>query len=303
MRVIGSLLDQAEAGKSFKVPDDFLTSLSLLLEQAGRKDADKALMARMLSLPDPQTIGLSRTKTYPQAIHAVREALLGAFSDRWHDDIQALYLANRTDGAFKNDFPARSQRALKNALLRLLSKGKDGANDLAKTQYDAANNMTDRVGALCVLADGSGHDREDAFTDFHTRFRSYPLVVDKWFSLQAMAVRPSTVDDVARLRGHKDFTLLNPNRVRALYAAFSMNNPVCFHDRSGKGYQFLCDAVIELNKTNPMIAARLLTPMRDWARYEPDLSAQMQAALQRVAQTQSLSSDVYEVVEKTLKAA
>jgi aminopeptidase N len=303
MRVIGGMLDSAEAGQPFELPGAFLESLALLLEQAARGDADKALMARALSLPDPQTIGQYRDKAYPQAIHAVRESILGAFAEQRHADLIRLYNANIAKGGFSSDFAARAQRALKNTILRILSKHADGAVELAKVQYDAADNMTDRVGALSVLADSDSKERDVAFADFYKRFQVYPLVIDKWFSLQATAVRASTLDDVERLRGHKDFVIRNPNRVRSLYSAFAMNNPVCFHDRSGGGYKFLCDAIIELNRINPQIAARSLTPMRDWRRYEPDLSAKMQAELNRVAATPDLSPDVFEVVSKSLKAA
>src|SRR5690606_6361158 len=123
-----------------------------------------------------------------------------------------------------------------------------------------------RVAALAVLTDTDTDERATVFGDFYDRFRKFPLVVDKWFSLQAMAVRPQILDDIRRLKGHEDFTMRNPNRVRSLYAAFAMNNPVCFHDESGSGYSFLADAVIELNEINPQIASRLLTPMREWRR-------------------------------------
>ena len=118
--------------------------------------------------------------------------------------------------------------------------------------------------------------------DFYTRFAQYPLVVDKWFSLQAIANRAQIFDDLAWLRAHPDFNIKNPNRVRSLYSAFAINNPVKFHDASGKGYAFLRDAIIELNAINPQIAARMVTPLREWKRYTPALQAQMKAALEAI---------------------
>ncbi len=302
MRSIAAMLDKAEAGQAFITPSGLIDSLSSLLEQAARPDTDKALMARALMLPDAQVIGQFRDRVYPHAIHAVRENILQTLALKDNAHLKMLYLANHDKGAFRSDFAARSQRVLKNVLLRILSKHGTDAIDLAKTQYDDATNMTDRVGALLVLADSVGTERDEALADFYERFRDYPLVIDKWFSIQAMAIRPTTLDDVNGLRAHKDFLIRNPNRVRSLYGAFANSNPACFHDDSGGGYRFLCDTVTELNTINPQIAARLLTPMRDWRRYETNLSGKMKAELERIASNKDLSPDVFEVVSKSLNA-
>jgi aminopeptidase N len=119
--------------------------------------------------------------------------------------------------------------------------------------------------------------------------------------MQAVAVRPTTLDDVAALAKHPAFTILNPNRVRSLYSAFAMSNPVMFHDVSGRGYDFLCAAILTLNTKNPQIASRLLTPLREWRRYTPDRQDKMKNILERIAATPELSPDVFEVVSKSLK--
>jgi aminopeptidase N len=126
-------------------------------------------------------------------------------------------------------------------------------------------------------------------------------VVDKWFSLQVIANRDAIFDDFAKLRNHAEFNIKNPNRVRSLYSAFAINNPVKFHDPSGQGYAILRDAIIELNAINPQIASRQVTPLREWRRYTPALQAQMQGALQTIMETANLSNDVFEVVSKSLK--
>ena len=162
--------------------------------------------------------------------------------------------------------------------------------------------MTDRVAALSVLGDSESKERDEAFADFLDRFHDYMLVVDKWFSIQAASVRPSIHDDVRALRDHKDFILTNPNRVRSLYGAFAMNNPYSFHDKNGRGYEFLGEAIIQLNTVNPQIAARLLTPLKEWRRYTPERQEKMQAVLQKIASQPELSPDVFEIVSKTLAA-
>jgi aminopeptidase N len=169
--------------------------------------------------------------------------------------------------------------------------------------YDNADNMTDRVAALVCLADSTKPERDIIFADFYERFKDYQLVVDKWFSLQAMANRKGIFDDFSTLRNHAEFNIKNPNRVRSLYSAFAVNNPVKFHDPSGNGYALLRNAIIELNTINPQIAARLVTPLKEWKRYTPELQALMQAALQTIMDEPQLSNDVFEVVSKSLKCA
>ena len=135
----------------------------------------------------------------------------------------------------------------------------------------------------------------------HGSSQECAFLVDKWFSLQAMAVRPNIMDDLHYLQNHPEFTLKNPNRVRSLYAAFAMNNPVTFHRRDGSGYDFLKTAVVELNSTNPQIAARLLTPLKEWKRYTQDRQEKMKEVLQEIKNLQNLSPDVYEIVTKSLE--
>jgi aminopeptidase N len=236
----------------------------------------------------------------PDSIYKVRQNIIGDLVSNYRDTLLRIYKDNHDD-KFANDFTARSRRALKNTCLAyLLSDRSNPAIDLAKLQYDSATNMTDRVAALSALTDINAPERDQAFDDFYKRFKDYQLVIDKWFSLQAMAIRPGTISDLHNLRKHPEFIITNPNRVRSLYSAFAMNNPVCFHGVEGAGYEFLSDAVIELNNKNPQIAARLLTPMREWKKYTSDRQTKMQEALQKIANTPDLSPDVFEIVNKTL---
>ena len=216
--------------------------------------------------------------------------------------IQALYDHLSIPGTYAIDPVSTGRRALKNTLLGYLACSHDAdAIKLARQQYAAADNMTDRIGALGALIDTTSAERDSALADFYTRFEKYPLVIDKWFSLQASSIRKTTIDDVTALAKHPAFTLLNPNRVRSLYSAFAMNNPVIFHSTNGSGYNFLRDAILTLNTKNPQIASRLLTPLREWRRYTPDRQEKMKAVLQNIANTPDLSPDVFEVVEKSLK--
>ncbi|MBI4031094.1 MAG: aminopeptidase N [Proteobacteria bacterium] len=278
-------------------PDDgFIQSYRDLVATAFHKDTDKALLARSLSLPDVSIIGQHRNHVDPSEIHESRENLLDIIRSEFGDKIIKIYDENN-DPSFASDFQARSRRALKNVALRLLD---DPAR--ARRQYENAHNMTDRVAALALLADSNAGERMSVFEDFYRRFEKFPLVIDKWFALQAGGVRPETLSEIRGLRLHPAFTMKNPNRVRSLYGAFAMNNPVCFHAANGEGYAFLADAIIELNGINPQIAARLLTPLKDWKRYTINRQKIMKDQLQRIANAPKLSADVFEIVNKTLAA-
>ncbi len=173
------------------------------------------------------------------------------------------------------------------------------AAELAKAQFDRADNMTDRQGALGVLVSTEMEQRGQALGAFYERFHDDPLVLDKWFALQAAAQRTDTVDQVLKLARHPDFAMTNPNRLRALAGTFAGNH-WAFHSKDGRGYAFLADMIIAADKLNPQVAARLVPPLGRWRRFEPKRAALMREALERVAATPGLSKDVYEQVTKSL---
>ena len=207
------------------------------------------------------------------------------------------------DGEFSIKPEAMGRRALRNIVLSILTcTHGTGCAKRAKDHYESANNMTDRMAALACLAPNKNPERDEVFKDFYNRYHDYQLVIDKWFAVQSSHLRSELIDHLKSLRIHPDFNIKNPNRVRSLYAAFAMNNPAGFHAEDGSGYKFLADAIIELNDVNPQIAARLLTPMRDWRRYTKDRQEKMKNELERILETPDLSPDVFEIASKSLKA-
>jgi aminopeptidase N len=279
----------------------FVADVGTLIEQGLQGKGDKALLARALTLPMIGVIAQHQAVIDPAAIDAARTAIVHQIKRAHKDALAALYDANGNPGSFSITPEAMGRRALQAAVLEILtSTNGTGCAARALAHYAAADNMTDRVTALANLSDSSQPQRAEVLADFYNRFKNYPLVVDKWFSLQAIANREQIFDDLAMLRNHADFNIKNPNRVRSLYSAFAINNPVKFHDPSGKGYAFLRDVIIELNTINPQIAARMVTPLREWKRYTPALQAQMKAALEAIQATPNLSGDVFEIVSKSL---
>jgi aminopeptidase N len=297
LRTIELVMANSEANISQYV-DDF----GMMIDQGVSGKGDKALLARALTLPAIAFISQTQEVIDPAAIDQARTHILKAIKRAHKDALVRLYEQNRNTGEFAISPEAMGRRALQNTVLELLTVSTGtGCATRAKAHYEHADNMTDIVAALSCLSDSTQPERDEVFADFYRRFNGYPLVVDKWFSLQAIANRSEIFDDFAKLRQHQDFNIKNPNRVRSLYSAFAINNPVKFHDPSGQGYALLRDVIIELNEINPQIAARQVVPLREWRRYTPTLQSHMKEALQSIMDTPNLSNDVFEVVSKSLK--
>lgn len=261
---------------------------------------DPAFVGEAVLLPSESFIGDQMATVDPDAIFAAREALrrdLGrALEGAWRD-AYAAHAANR----FVYSPAAKGARRLRTvALGYIAASGASDAADLAFAQFDAADNMTDRQGALGVLANGASDQRVAALDIFYNRYRDNPLVLDKWFSTQALSQRDDTPEVVAELVRHRDFTLANPNRARSLVGAFSINQRA-FHAAGGRGYAFVADQLIALDRLNPQTAAKLLPPLARWRRYDAGRAALMRAELQRILDTPGLSKDLFEQASKSLE--
>jgi aminopeptidase N len=213
-----------------------------------------------------------------------------------------LLAAHRSDGVEGDDLSPRAKgvRRLRTVALAMMSAADQAkAAELAKAQFDGADNMTDRQGGLGVLVSTETPVRKEALDAFYQRFHGDPLVLDKWFALQAAAQRPDTVDQVLKLAQHPEFTMNNPNRLRSLAGVFGGNH-WAFHSADGRGYAFLADMIIAADKLNPQVAARLVPPFGRWRRFEHKRAKMMRQQLERIAATPGLSKDVFEQVSKSL---
>jgi aminopeptidase N len=260
---------------------------------------DAAFKAEAILLPSESVIADRVDVVDPDAIHAARETLRKAIASALGDQLLA---AHRTDGAAGDDLSpaAKGIRRLRTVSLGMLAAADEAkAAELAKAQFDAADNMTDRQGGLGVLVSLDAPERQEALDAFYQRFHDDPLVLDKWFALQASAQRRDTVDQVLKLAAHPDFAMTNPNRLRSLAGTFGANH-WAFHSADGRGYAFLADMIIAADKLNPQVAARLVPPLGRWRRFEPKRAQMMREALERIVATPGLSKDVFEQVSKSL---
>jgi aminopeptidase N len=260
---------------------------------------EEAMRAELLTLPGESFVAEQQAVMQPLLVHAERQklrVLLGReLADKWRASYQAMAAV-----PFSLDGTAKGARRMKGlALAYLVAGGADDAAQLCYDQFVAADNMTDRQSALMSLASLDDPLREQALGEFYDRYQGNALVIDKWFSMQALSMHPDCMAHIKKLQDHPDFTLSNPNRVRALYGALAGNSAV-FHDESGEGYAMLTDMIIALDAKNPQTAARFIPPLGRWRRYDETRAAQMKAALERIRDVDGLSKDTTEQVVKSL---
>ncbi len=260
---------------------------------------DPAFKAEAILLPSEAFIGDQMLVVDPEAIAKSREALRVALGKALHSDWRAAYAEN-AGGAYVYSPQAKGARRLRNVALGYIqASGVVDANTLAFAQFSAADNMTDRMAALGILANSDAEERVAALDIFYNRYKGNALVIDKWFSTQAFSNRVDTVAAVTALKAHPDFSLNNPNRIRSLIGAFAANQRY-FHAADGAGYALLADTLIALDPINPQTAAKLTPPLGRWRRFDEGRQALMRAALECVLAVPGLSKDVFEQASKSL---
>jgi len=296
-RLILSMVSQHQQGGSMQVSDSFVNAFS----RSMRADVDQALLAEVLMLPSESYLGDRMATADPDAIHLARQSLKKALAHALKDEMRQLYDDNHVTAGYELTTEAIGQRRLKNLLLSyLMSTGDEDSAAMCLDQFESGSNMTDVMAALTFIADSDLPRREQLLADFDRHWRHDPLVMDKWFSVQAMAHHSQVLGQIQQLMQHPAFSITNPNKVRALIGAFVMGNPVRFHAADGAGYRFLLDRVLELDPLNPQVAARMLRGLSRWQRYDENRQSLMRDQLQRILGAQ-VSSDVYEVASRSLQ--
>ncbi|MDH0732104.1 aminopeptidase N [Pseudomonas sichuanensis] len=302
VQVLQELIGQHQRGEALALDQRLITALGTVV---GNESLDPAMVAEMLSLPGEAYLTEISQVADVDAIHAAREFARLQIAEQLFDALWARYQANR-DVSRKTPYVASAEhfarRSLQNiALSYLMLSGKPQVVEATLEQFDQCDNMTERLTALAVLVNSPFEaERAKALETFAEHFKDNPLVMDQWFSVQAASALPGGLARVKALMQHPAFTLKNPNKVRALVGAFAGQNLVNFHAADGSGYRFLADLVIELNALNPQIASRQLAPLTRWRKYDDKRQALMKGELERILASGALSSDVYEVVSKSL---
>ena len=263
--------------------------------------ADPALRALAINPPDfAYLAGLAATIDI-DAMVAAREHVVRLVARSARDTLLRCYQSLRVREPYAPTPAQVGARLLSNRCLRYLCAQDDpAAFALATAQFDAADNMTDAIAALVAVNHSDAPAREALFARFEARWRDEPLVLDKWFALQATAMRADTLQRVRSLLGHPRFNARNPNRIRSLVASFALANWPAFHAGDGEGYAFVADQAIALDRTNPQVAAVLAGAFNQWRRHAEPRRGLQRRALERIGDTPGLSPDVAEIVARNL---
>ncbi|OQY18509.1 MAG: aminopeptidase N [Desulfobacteraceae bacterium 4572_35.1] len=314
VRLLLGLIDDVQQGRTLQLDSRYCAAFERTLQD---EDSDPALLALALTLPFESYLAEQMSPIDPHAIHSAREFVRSTLAQQLRKPLLSCYrrcqdkiatltaMVTETMQSGSEFVPqAVGWRSLKNVALAYLALvGDADLHDLVYAQYTANDNMTDVEAALTIAADideGDGDTSQQILSDFYQRWRNDPLVVDKWLAIQARAQRSDCLQRVQQLMDSDAFDIKNPNKVRSLIGVFCQGNPVNFHALDGAGYRFLQQQVAQLDSFNPQIAARLVTPLLRWSRYDTKRAAAMKQQLEKLVAMPDISADLYEVVNKGL---
>ncbi|MDG6777582.1 aminopeptidase N [Thiomicrorhabdus sp. zzn3] len=294
-------IERYEAEQPLMLSDAFLSAFVSLLDD---KQTDPALIALAITMPDLTYIGEQYQQINVDAVYAVQRWVRGELAKRFSNRLLAIYqalaLRLQEKGSYAYVKEDIAERMLKNTCLGYLLMLEADFFEMAEGQFDAQHNMTDVLAALQAISHTTHENRQACLDRFYQRWSHDPLVLDKWFALQAGSHHIHALEHVEALVEHPDFHYENPNRVRSVLGVFGRLNLLGFHRADGQGYRFLADQVSKLDEINPQVAARIVAPFTHWKRYDEDRQQLMKQQLERLLAKPVLSKDVYEIVSKSL---
>ncbi len=304
LKLLQGLIEQYTKTQCFDLSalDDlyghYSAAFKALLHEEG---LDSNLKAAAMGLPSEHYISETLAVVDPLAVHEARWYLRSRLAADNSDVLSTLYQQNNSGAGYDLDAGSIGKRTLRNAALAYLASA-ETKEVIASCyqQYQTATNMTDAIAALHCLNHIDCPERQQALEQFYDKWKDEALVVDKWLALQAVSRLPNTLSEGRAVMQHEAFNIKNPNKVRSLIGAFVSANAYRFHALDGSGYEFLAEHVIQLDKMNPQIAARLVNPLIHWRRYDSERQHKMKAQLSKVAATSGFSKDVSEIVSKGL---
>lgn len=275
--------------------------INTLKEIVNNKRLDASFAALLFQLPDPVTLAAEREHIDVDGLFHVYKMMCSSLAHHLKEDLVKTYEANHSTSAYHIDANSVAKRSLKNTCLRYLGRiASEDELKLIEEQYYQTDNMTDRLAALQAINHSESPLRDTLLAHFATQWHKEPLVLDKWFALQAVSELPSTLENVEKLLHHPYFLRENPNKLYALLVSFSQRNPYHFHEVNGKGYRLVADEIIRIDAFNPHVAARLVTAFASWRKYDEKRQKLMKMELKRILASPAISGEVNELVSKTL---
>ena len=300
IRVILEQVNRFQQKIPLELSGDLLEAFQKILEHSSKNEP--ALLAQTLSFPTESYLGELMDVIDVVAVHESRKFVRRQLSEKLHHQFEKIYSENQEKGSYSIDTESMGKRSLKNVCLSYLAElNTPEVMQMCLNQFNKQENMTDVVGSLGVLTNIDCPERVTAFNKFEKKWNHNTVVMDKWFTLQAISNLPDTLQKVRELTMHNSYDGKNPNKIRALISSFSRFNQLCFHSFDGSGYEFLSEQIIKLDPINPQTAARLVSVFNNWKKFEENNKLKMKEQLKRIVKTPKLSGDVFEIVSKALE--
>ena len=306
LQVMQECMQQMKNGMVFEMDQRLVLAFEHVMRSSiDDPSMDKAMVANLLLLPSEAYMAELAETVDPEAIHEVREQVRKQLARQLRLVFAAVYNANTTAGSYTYNAEEVARRTLRNTVLNYLMTLEDAAwFNQAWLQFCSADNMTDESAALRAFLNNpcpaNETLRKEMTASFYAKWKHETLVVEQWLSMQSAAPVKDNLPGIKALMEHEAFDMRNPNKVRCVIGAFCNSNTVGFHAADGSGYHFLADQVITLNRINPQIASRQLTPLTRWRKYDTARQAKMKEQLQRILAEPELSPDVYEILSKSM---
>ncbi len=279
--------------KDAKKPN--LNVLKALGSYLTQKDLDKAFVARALVLPTEEDLYDKLDVVDIEKIKSVRNLMRQAFAHLYEKELLKVYKDNVLKGPYTPDNASFAARSIKNVALGYLAL--TDHKDLVYKQFQTANNLTDRLGALNILVCNNLPEAEKALAEFYAMYENDDLVLNKWFAVQTRNPSQNTLEITKKLLNHPKFDYKNPNKVRGVLGAFS-GNLGSFHTK--EGYEFFATECLKIDTINPHLAARLFTSFSKYLKFDEQTKETAKTVLSTVAKETSLSSVSRETVERLI---
>lgn len=288
---------QANVGNSHQrtINKTIQNMIASLLEEA---NSEPALIAEMMTLPSYETLTQQLERFDVETLYESRKSLIKSIAHFAETQLLALFKQSVCN-EYQYNIGQVDKRRIKNLCLGYLAHNQS-ASALIRQQYSTSDNMTDTLGALKAAQEASLSLFDELMADFESIWKDDPLVLDKWFSLHASTNRADILTRLELLANHSQFDINNPNRVRSLIGTFAFYNPMGFHAIDGSGYKFVTDYLLQLDKINPQVCARLVTPLTQWQRLDVIRQNLIRLNLAKLLDEPGLSKDVFEKVSKSL---
>ena len=289
-------IKQSKTTKNVKIDLFFIKVIKEILLNA---EKDPAFASELLSLPSESEISENIKKYNPEKVFSARKEIIKTIKNNLSNEFHLIYkkCLNKTNLA------ARGWRALHNTCLQYLTiEDNLDAQKLVLEAYKSSNNMTIKLYSLSCISNMKSKDRNTILLDFYEKYKKQPIMIEKWFQVQASAKLKNNLRNIKRLVKSSEFTYKNPNQVRSLLNVFAKNNPINFHDNSGKGYKFIADQIIILDSINPSSAASLSSAFSNWKSLDQNRKKIIKINMKRILQKKNLSPNTFEIINNINKS-